>query len=190
MDLLRFAAIPYSPPQEYRCDLIRAWNLVTQSTIPSVNLLPEIYLMGGAHTVRQGRNLMFYRQPTKPDWASVREFLCQLEDEILNNWIVNAQTILARVLYEDEQLTTTADLIMDKALVQIQAGSTLHELRRLELLVELFATAHLIRSQGYTIDTVVLFQPLSGLWLEMDIKDWSGDYLDTYLRSKLPVHNL
>jgi len=190
MDLLRFAAIPYSPPQEYRCDLIRAWNLVTQSTIPSVNLLPEIYLMGGAHTVRQGRNLMFYRQPTKPDWASVREFLCQLEDEILNNWIVNAQTILARVLYEDEQLTTTADLIMDKALVQIQAGSTLHELRRLELLVELFATAHLIRSQGYTIDTVVLFQPLSGLWLEMDIKDWSGDYLDTYLRSKLPINNL
>ena len=116
--------------------------------------------------------------------------MCQLEDEILNNWIVNAQTILARVLYEDEQLTTTADLIMDKALVQIQAGSTLHELRRLELLVELFATAHLIRSHGYTIDTVVLFQPLSGLWLEMDIKDWSGDYLDTYLRSKLPVHNL
>ena len=190
MDLLRFSSIPYAPPQEYRCDLISAWFRTSQSVIPSINLLPELYLMGGTHIVRQGRNLLFYRQPTAEDWSVVREFLCKLESEILNNWIINAETILARVQYEDEQLTTSADIIIDRALVQIQPGSSANEMRRLELLVELFATAHLIRSAGYVIETVVLFQPLSGLWLEMDIIGWDGAFLNEYLRSKLTVHSL
>jgi AAA domain/UvrD-like helicase C-terminal domain len=189
MDLLRFASIPYSPPQEYRCDLIRAWFKTTQSNKPSISLLPELYLMGGTHTVRQGRNLLFYRQPNKTEWDSVRDYLVKLESEILTVWAINAQHILARVQYEDEELTTSADIVMDKALVQIQSGSSANELKRLELLVELFATAHLIRKAGYTIDTVVLFQPLSGLWMEMDVSAWSGDTLDAYLRSKLAVHN-
>jgi len=190
MDLLRFSSIPYAPPQEFRCDLISAWFRTSQSVIPSINLLPELYLMGGTHIVRQGRNLLFYRQPTSEDWSVVREFLCKLESEILNNWIINAETILARVQYEDEQLTTSADIIIDKALVQIQPGGSANDMRRLELLVELFATAHLIRSAGYLIETVVLFQPLSGLWLEMDVKDWDGSFLNEYLRSKLTVHSL
>jgi hypothetical protein len=187
MDLLRFASISYSPPQEYRCDLIRAWFKTTQSATPSINLLPELYLMGGTHIVKQGRNLLFYRQPKPAEWASVRDYLCRLENDILQNWVINAETILARVQYEDEELTASADLIMDKALVQIQHGSTLQEMKRLELLVELFAQAHLVRTLGYEINTVVLFQPLSGLWLEMDITDWDGETLDAYLRSKLAV---
>ena len=187
MDLLRFASIPYSPPQEYRCDLIRAWYKTTQTNTPSLNLLNELYLMGGTHIVRQGRNIVFYRQPTKENWATVTKFLYKLETEILNTWVINTDTILARVQYEDEELTTSADILMDKALVQIQSGSTTADLRKLELLVELFATAHLIRKQGYTIESVVLFQPLSGTWIEMDIRTWDGSVLDAYLRSKLQV---
>jgi hypothetical protein len=74
---------------------------------------------------------------------------------------------------------------MDNSLVQIQPGSSATDLKRLEILVELFATAHLMRKSNYTVNTVVLFQPLSGLWLEMDISTWDGQTLDTYLRSKI-----
>ena len=185
MDLLRFASIPYSPPQEYRCDLIRAWFKTTQSKIPSINLLPELYLMGGTHTVRQGRNLLFYRQPGPKEWATVRDYLVRLETDIIQNWVINAEHILARVQYEDEQITATADILMDSSLVQIQPGSSATDLKRLEVLVELFATAHLMRDKGFTVNTVVLFQPLSGLWLEMDISTWDGTILDTYLRSRI-----
>jgi hypothetical protein len=42
-----------------------------------------------------------------------------------------------------------------------------------------------MRQKGHTINKVVLFQPLTGLWLEMDIADWDGSELDTYIRQKI-----
>ena len=158
-------------------------HFILECTI--INLLPELYLMGGAHTVRQGRNLLFYRQPGPKEWATVRDYLVRLETDIIQNWVINAEHILARVQYEDEQITATADILMDSSLVQIQPGSSATDLKRLEVLVELFATAHLMRDKGFTVNTVVLFQPLSGLWLEMDISTWDGTILDTYLRSRI-----
>jgi hypothetical protein len=185
IDLLRFACISYSPPQEQRCDLIRAWYRVNQQSIASTSLCPEIFLMGGTHIVKQGRNALFYKKPCAQDWAVVSEFLQRLEKDILKNWAQNAGDILARVQYEDEQVGTTADLLMDATLVTIQPGSTVLEMRRLETLIEVFFTAHLIRKLGHKIETVALFQPLSGLWIEMDLREWDGEELDNYLRSKI-----
>ena len=74
---------------------------------------------------------------------------------------------------------------MDKTLVLIQPGSSGLDMRRLEILIELFETVHLMRKKGHTIESAVLFQPLSGLWMELDVKTWCGESLDHYLRSKL-----
>ena len=189
MDLLRFASISYSPPQEHRCDMIRAWYKVNTLSIPSDTILHEIFLMGGTYIVRQGRNALFYRQPTLTEFATIHEFLFALESQIIAVWCKTNKEILARVLYEDEQLTAQADLIMDNTLVQIQQGGSPTEMKRLEILVELFETAHLMRTKGYKIDKVVLFQPLTGLWLEMDISAWNGAALDAYIRERLSSSN-
>ena len=185
MDLLRFASIPYSPPQEYRCDLIRAWYRTNTLAIPSISLLPELFLMGGTYIVRQGRNALFYRQPNAAELASVTEFLVALERDVLTEWCKTNKDILARVQYEDEELSAEADLIMDTTMLQIQSGSTNSDLKRLEVLVELFETAHLMRLKGFVINKVVLFQALTGLWLEMDLSKWDGTLLDRYLRTRL-----
>jgi hypothetical protein len=185
MDLLRFASIPYSPPQEHRCDLIRAWYKTNTLTTPSFSILPELFLMGGTYIVRQGRNALFYRQPTPTEFGMIHEFLKALEDQIIAPWCKTNKDIVARPTHEDEQLTAQADLIMDTTMVQIQPGSSPADMKRLELLVELFETAHLMRQKGHTINKVVLFQPLTGLWLEMDIADWDGSELDTYIRQKI-----
>jgi len=189
MDLLRFALIPYCPPQEQRCDLIRAWYKTNLLSSPSITLIPEIYLMGGVHMVKQGRNAIFYRQPTPAEWAQTHEFLNRLESDIITPWCTDSQVILARVQYEDEQISTCADILMDTTLVQILPGSTGGDLKRLEILIELFATVHLMRRMGNKITSAALFQPLSGLWIEMDMSSWDGQVLDAYLRSKLGVHN-
>jgi hypothetical protein len=97
----------------------------------------------------------------------------------------SATDILARVQYEDEELFATADLVIDKTLIMFNPGSSANDMRRLEILLELFETAHLMRKKGQLIESVVLFQPLSGLWMEIDIKTWSGEVLDAYIRSKL-----
>ena len=185
IDLLRFACINYSPPQEQRCDLIRAWYRVNQQSIGSASLCPEIFLMGGTHIVKHGRNALFYKKPVAQDWAVISDFLQRLEKDILKDWAQTTGDILARVQYEDEQVGTVADLLMDTTLVMLQPGSVVNEMRRLETLIEVFFTAHLMRKLGHKIETVALFQPLSGLWIEMDIRDWNGVELDAYLRSKL-----
>jgi hypothetical protein len=185
MDLLRFSTIPYSPPQEQRCDLIRAWYNSNNLKTPSINICPELFLLGGTHIVRQGRNAYFYRLPTKDNWQQVKGFLEAIEKEIVSQLTNSATDILARVQYEDEELFATADLIIDKTLIMFNPGSSANDMRRLEILLELFETAHLIRKKGQLIESVVLFQPLSGLWMEIDIKTWSGEVLDAYIRSKL-----
>jgi len=185
MDLLRFAPIAHAPPQEQRCDLISAFYKTNDLQISSHSLYKELFLMGGTHIVRQGRNALFYRQPTTENWSTVTLFLKALEQHIINPWTNTATDILARIQYEDEQLTATADLIMDKTLILIQPGSSGLDLRRLEVLIELFETVHLLRKKGLQIESAVLFQPLSGLWLEIDVTHWNGTTLDDYIRSKL-----
>ena len=185
MDLLRFASTPYSPPQEQRCDLIRAWYKTNDIKIKTSKLCNELFLMGGTHLVRQGRNAFFYRMPAKENWQTITGFLKALEKEIITPWLNSATHVLARIQYEDEQLYVTADLLMDATLILIQPGSSGTDLRRLETLIELLETVHLLRKKGLLIESAVLFQPLSGLWLEIDIKNWCGDTLDNYLRSKI-----
>ena len=186
--LLRFYPISYSPPQEHRCDLINAWYRTTQTSLPSISLLPELFLMGGTHVVKQGRNALFFKQPTAQEWTSVKTYLSRLEKDILQNWCNDAQDILARVQYEDEQLIVCADLLMENTLVMINPGSTANEMKRLEILVELFETVHLIRQKGFLIHKAAIFQPLSGLFIEMDLTNWDGTILDNHIRSKIIIH--
>lgn len=189
IDLLRFYPISYSPPQEFRCDLIAAWHRTTQSQLPSLSLLPDIFLMGGTHVVKDGRNALFFKQPTKDDWLTVRDYLAKLDSDILQNWCSNSQDILARVQYDDEQLIVCADLIMEHTLIHFNTGSSANEMKRLEILVEIFETVHLIRQKGFLITTAAIFQPLSGMWIEMDLSEWDGSVLDKYIRAKIPVAN-
>jgi hypothetical protein len=182
MDLLRFHPIPYSPPQEQRCDLIRAWYKTNKLSIETRWLCNELFLMGGTYIVRQGRNALFYKRPSSQDWDSIKTYLENLEFHILKSWCSTATDILARIQYEDEQLSAQGDLLMDKTLITIQPGSSGMDLKRLDTIIEIFETVHLLRIKGHVIDSAVLFQPLSGLWLEMNLTDWNGAALDTYLR--------
>ena len=188
MDLLRFFPISYSPPQEYRCDLINAWYKTTQTQTPSLTLLSELFLMGGTHVVKHGRNALFFKQPTPQDWSTIKDYLMRLETDILQDWCINSQDILARIQYEDEQLIASADLVMENTLVQINSGSSANDMKRLDVLVELFETVHLIRQKGFLIKLAAIFQPLSGLWIEMDLSDWDGAALDKHIRSKIIIH--
>ena len=86
--------------------------------------------------------------------------------------------------YEDEQLIVCADLIMENTLIQINSGTTANDMKRLEILVELFETVHLIRQKGILIERAALFQPLTGLWTEMDLTTWDGTHLDKYIRAR------
>lgn len=185
MDLLRFYPISYSPPQECRCDLIKAWYRTTKTTLPSLTLLPEIFLMAGTHIVKQGRNALFFKKPTQEDWQTVTEYLDRLEKDILSKWVANSKDLLARVQYEDEQLIVCADLVIENTLVTFNSGTNPGEMKRLEVLVELFETVHLIRQRGLLIKSAAIFQPLSGLWIEMDLSKWDGGLLDKHIRSKL-----
>ena len=117
------------------------------------------------------------------------DYLSRLEKDILLNWCSNSQDILARVQYEDEQLIVCADLIMENTLIQINSGSTANEMKRLDVLVELFETVHLIRQKGFLIKSAAIFQPLSGLWIEMDLSNWDGTILDKHIRSKVIVND-
>jgi hypothetical protein len=145
--------------------------------------------MGGTHVVKQGRNALFFKQPAQEHWQTVIEYLSRLEKDILLNWCNNSQDILARVQYEDEQLIVCADLIMENTLIIINSGSTANEMKRLELLVEVFETVHLIRQKGFLLKTAAIFQPLSGLWIEMDISNWDGSVLDKHIRSKVIIND-
>jgi hypothetical protein len=71
---------------------------------------------------------------------------------------------------------------MDRTLISIQPGSSGMDLKRLDIIIELFETVHLLRKKGHGIDKAVLFQPLSGLWIEMDLANWNGEVLDNYIR--------
>jgi hypothetical protein len=143
--------------------------------------------MGGTHVVKDGRNALFFKQPTKDDWLTVRDYLAKLDTDILQNWCSNSQDILARVQYDDEQLIVCADLIMENTLIHFNTGSTPNEMKRLEILVEIFETVHLIRQKGFLITTAAIFQPLSGMWIEMDLSQWDGSVLDKYIRAKIPI---
>lgn len=182
MDLLRFFPISYSPPQEHRCDLIRAWYKTNRLSIETRWLYNELFLMGGTHVVRQGRNALFYKKPTETEWESVQTYLQRLENDILKNWCLTATDILARITYSDEELTVQGDLLMDKTLISIQQGSSSYDMKRLDNIIELFETTHLLRKNGHIINAIALFQPLSGLWVEMDVSQWDGKVLDAYLR--------
>jgi hypothetical protein len=153
--------------------------------LTQASLCPEIFLMGGTHIVKQGRNALFYKKPTPVDWSTVTDFLHRLEKDILKGWAQTASDILARVQYEDIEVCTTADLLMDTTLITIYPGSSALEMRRLETLIEIFFTTHLIRKLGHKVETAALFQPLSGLWIEMDLRTWNGSELDAFLRAKI-----
>jgi hypothetical protein len=138
--------------------------------------------MGGSHIVRQGRNALFYKKPFDTEWETVQEYLVRLESDILKHWCLTAKDILARIQYEDEQLSALGDLLMDGTLISIQPGSSGMDLKRLDIIIEIFETVHLLRKKGHVINAAVLFQPLSGLWIEMDLAQWNGDVLDNYIR--------
>lgn len=188
---LRFAPIRHTPPQESRCQLIEAWRIYTDGHALGPEPLREdlnaIYLVGLCRALSEGRSGVLSALPGEREWAKCREFLRRFRERIRT--VAAAKTVLCRVQAEiTESVSAEADMIVDDTAWFFVGGEQASELQRLDRMLVTLLTVHALRRAAHRINSVCLFQPLTGLTVTWPIQDWppiKADLLAAFVQARV-----
>ena len=177
---LKFAAIRHSPPQESRCELIEAWRLFTARAPltkpqPRLEELTMIYRIGLCRALSEGRSGVLASLPGEREWSRCRPFLAAFRAKAAALLEASkTQSILCRVRVDVvEGVAAEVDMIVGKVAWFFVAGDLPTELQRLDRLIGILLTVHGLRLNGYAIDSVCLFQLITGQRLLIRLDDWT-----------------
>ena len=177
---LKFAAIRHSPPQESRCELIEAWrSYTTRSPLakpsPTLEELTAVYRVGLCKSLSEGRSGVLTSLPGEREWSRCRPFLAVFREKA--NALLEtskAQTLLCRVHVDVvDGVGADVDMIVGKTAWFFVAGDQVAELQRLDRLISILLTVHALRLNKYAVDSVCLFQLITGQKLIIPLEDWS-----------------
>jgi hypothetical protein len=189
---LRFAPIRHTPPQESRCQLIEAWRIYTDrhalaTPEPAREDLAAIYQIGLCRALADGRSGVLSALPGEREWVRCREFLRQFRERI--RAVATAKTVLCRVQADvTEGVTAEADMVVDDVAWFFVAGEQASELQRLDRMIVTLLTVHALRRSAHRINSVCLFQPLTGLAVTWPIADWQptkADLLMAFIQARV-----
>jgi hypothetical protein len=173
---LRFAAIRHSPPQESRCQLIEAWRMYTGRR-PSLEDLNAIYMIGLCRSLTTGRSGVLTVMPGEREWTRCRPFLTAFRakiDALLTSEEVRGQSVLCRVQSEVVPgVTGDVDMIVGNVAWFFVGGDQASELQRLDRLLIVLLAVHGLRTGGYVIESVCLFQLITGASVTLSVTDWT-----------------
>lgn len=175
-----FAAIRHSPPQESRCELIRAWRVYTNGRPASLPTLPieelnAIYQVGLAGSaLAAGRSGVLIALPGEREWARCREFLRRFAGRAVALATVTTEALLCRVRAEVASgVAAEADMLVGTSAWFFVGGENPTELQRLDRALQILLTVHALREAGHIVREVVLFQMLTGQERRWSVADWS-----------------
>jgi len=175
----QFAPIRHTPPQETRCDLIRAWRIYTNGrhfTLPSLpleelNATYQVALAGNA--LSAGRTGVLIHLPGEREWTRCREFL-RLFAARAGAIATSAPSVLCRVSAEVAPgVTAQADMIVGTTVWFLAGGENSTELQRLDRALQMLLTTHALRKAGHVITDITLYQMLTGQTQTWSVRDWT-----------------
>lgn len=191
---LKFAAIRHSPPQESRCELIEAWRLYTARTPltspqPRLEELTAIYRIGLCRSLSEGRSGVLTSLPGEREWSRCRPFLAAFRAKAAALLEASkAQSILCRVRVDVvEGVSADVDMIVGKTAWFFVGGDQPTELQRLDRLITILLTVHALRQSNYAIESVCLYQMITGQHLQVPLAEWlpsSSTLLTAFIQAR------
>lgn len=188
LDEIRFAPIRHSPPQESRCPLIEAWRTYTTTTEKDLALLNATYMVGLCRALSEGRSGVLTNLPGAREWSRCAGFLDDLRKRIADLTAANKKTpILCRVQAElVEGVMTEADMLIGNTAWFFVSGDKASELHRLDRLMAILLTVHALREAGHMVKTIMLFQIITGLTMELSVADWlKSELLKSFIQARV-----
>ena len=191
---LKFAAIRHSPPQESRCELIEAWRTYTArapltAPQPTLQELTAVYRVGLCRSLSEGRSGVLTSLPGEREWSRCRSFLSAFRAKaaaLLET--TKSQPILCRVHVDIvDGVGADVDMIVGKTAWFFVAGDQPSELQRLDRLISILLTVHALRLSKYAIESVCLFQLITGQHLKIPLEDWlpsSSSLLTAFIQAR------
>jgi hypothetical protein len=193
LDDLQFAPIRHSPPQESRCELIRAWRAYTTRPLPPAavatadDLMP-IYLMGLCESLAAGRAGVIVNLPGEREWSRCRDFLAAFRTRA-RTVAAAATSVLCRLRAElVPGVVAEADMLVGEAVWFFVGGDAPTELQRLDRALQILLTVYALRRAGHTVSRVCLFQLVTGAAAEWSVADWrpaDGALLAAFVQARV-----
>jgi len=175
----QFSPIRHTPPQETRCELIRAWRIYTNGRPATLPTLPAeelnaIYQVGLAGTaLAAGRAGVLISLPGEREWTRCREFL-RIFAARAATVATSAPTVLCRVSAElSPGVLAQADMLVGTTAWFFVGGENPTELQRLDRALQILLTVHALREAGHIITDVTLYQMLTDQRRTWSVSDWS-----------------
>lgn len=175
------APIRHSPPQEARCELIRAWRIYTNGrrvTLPALptdelNAIYQVALAGTA--LATGRAGVLIAMPGEREWVRCRDFLRLLAARAATiASSVPSSAILCRISAEVVPgVLAQADMLVGTTAWFFVNGENPSELQRLDRALQILLTIHALREAGHIVTDVTLYQMLTGLTRQWSVRDWN-----------------
>lgn len=176
----QFAPIRHTPPQEARCELIRAWRTYTNGRPATLPVLPTeelnaIYQVGLAGSaLAAGRSGVLIALPGEREWARCRDFLRIFAARATTLAAETSDALLCRVQAEVAPgVTAEADMLVGAVAWFFVGGENPTELQRLDRALQILLTVHALREAGHIVREVVLYQMLTGQERRWSVADWS-----------------
>jgi len=183
---LRFAPIRHTPPQESRCQLIESWRRYVDCSVPAD--LGAIYMVGLCRSLAAGRSGVVANLPGEREWARCREFLAAFRLKA-RTASATSKIVLSRVQVEVAvNVLAETDMIVDEVAWFFVGGEQSSELQRLDRMVVTLLTVHALRRAGHRINSVCLFQLLTGLTVRWSIADWTmakADLMTAFIQARV-----
>jgi len=178
---LQFAPIRHSPPQESRCDLIRAWRIYTSGsggppeTETETDQLDAIYKIGRCQTLATGRSGVLVKLPGAREWGRCREFLKELKASAAAVAADRSRAVLCRVLVSIVPgVHGVADMLVGSTAWFFVGGDSPTELQRLDRALQILLTVHALRLAGHIVTEICLFQMITGARVVWPLTGWTG----------------
>lgn len=172
---LQFAPIRHSPPQESRCDLIRAWRIYTHAAEGSENdMLDAVYKIGLCQTLATGRSGVLINLPGAREWGRCREFLKGLRASAAAIAADKSRAVLCRVLVTIVPgVHGVADMLVGSTAWFFVGGDSPTELQRLDRALQILLTVHAMRVAGHSVTEMCLFQMITGTRVVWPLTGWT-----------------
>ncbi len=164
-------------PSDKRVGMIRSYRAFQDRSRPWREILSDIWHVSCCHSVWYGRNAILYKPITDSNVAECMWFFEVLE-KVVSNWVSCGRfsgTFLCNPSVHNGSMCGDLDLLAGAG------GTTIVDFKtsytsplRMENIMQQLCYTHLARQAGYPVKSIVLFNPLSGEWLEMSVDGWEG----------------
>lgn len=150
-------------------------------------ILPQIWCVSCCHSIWYGRMAVLYKKVSYENLLECMRFLLTIES-VVDNLLSTPKysTLICNPSFTNGVICGDIDLLAGSSgdtIIDIKTSA--NSPKQLDNILQLLCYVHLARSAGYSPANIVLFNPLSGEWLTLDVSCWDkGDELQEYLISR------